>query len=264
MILEKVFASTLGDAKLTALGLANTIFQLPLGVFAASLVLPLFPLMTEQVKKLQWDELRKTVQNGFLIQYHLLLPMSVAMMIMPGLIVKTLYDHGEKFTQSDVDLTAWALLFISTGMIGWIGRDLMTRVYYALEDTKTPVIVATAGFIAYALFAWIFIPLLDHAALAFSYALTSTLNMLVLAFLLTRRISHLFNRTFFISILRGGLAAAIMSLAIVLVRGQLSLTTVTLETAILALVGATIYILSLLLMKEPILVLIGNKLRRRS
>jgi putative peptidoglycan lipid II flippase len=178
----------------------------------------------------------------------------VAMMVLPEQIVKLLYQHGSKFTDSDVQLTAWALLFISTGMIGWIGRDLMTRVFYALEDTKTPVIVATFGFVAYALFAWIFIPMLDHAALAFSYALTSTLNMLVLAMLAAKKIQHLFNRAFFTSIIRGLIAATMMALVIYYLNANIILLTI---------VGAALYALCLIIMKEPVLLFILNKLRRR-
>jgi peptidoglycan biosynthesis protein MviN/MurJ (putative lipid II flippase) len=99
----------------------------------------------------------------------------------------------------------------------------------------------------------VFIPLLDHAALAFSYALTSTLNMLVLAMLASKKIQHLFNKAFFTSIIRGLIAATAMAVVIYYLN---------MNIIVLTIVGAAVYALCLFIMKEPILVLIGNKLRR--
>jgi putative peptidoglycan lipid II flippase len=252
-ILEKIFVSTLGDAKLTALGLASTIFQLPLGVFSAALVLPLYPIMAEQVKRLEFSSLANTARQGFLVQFHLLLPISVALSTMPGLFVKLFYDHGSKFSDSDVHLTAWALLFISTGMVGWIGRDLMTRVFYALEDTRTPVTTATIGFVLYAGFAWYFFPILDHAALAFSYALSSTINFIMLAFLISRRVKNIYNRTFLQSVLRGIASVALMSGALYVARPYVQMASVYIQVASLVTIGVLVYGISLFVMKEPLL-----------
>jgi putative peptidoglycan lipid II flippase len=185
-LVERMFASTLGDAKLTALGLANTLFQLPLGIIAGALVVPLYPLLVEQAAQGDITALKKTAKNALRLQYYLLLPSTLAMILVPNWLVRLFYAHGGKVSLHDVQLTAHALIFLALGTFGWVGRDMLTRVYYALENTRTPVLVSAASFLLYIGLAWAFIPWLDYAALACAYAASATAQMFLLGLLLKR------------------------------------------------------------------------------
>lgn len=219
LIIEKFMASGLGDEKITTLVLANSIVQLPIAIFAGALAVPIFPLLSEFVKKNQMQQMKDLVGRGFLYQYHLLLPASLGLILLAPEFVTIFYDHTDAFTSHDVELTAWAMIFYSVGMVGWAGRDLLTRASYAIENTKTPVIVGAISLGVYVLLGWLFIPALDHGGLALAFSLATYFNMLLQMWFLRRQIGKLFNKTFYLSLGKGFVAATVMSAIIWQLKG---------------------------------------------
>lgn len=57
-------------------------------------------------------------------------------------LVSFLYQRGE-FDERDVQLVAWALLWYAAGLVGHSIMEVLTRAFYAQQDTKTPVVIGT-------------------------------------------------------------------------------------------------------------------------
>jgi len=213
---EKILAGGLGDQKLSALWLAFSMVQLPIAIFAGALAVPLFPLLSEYVKKQNIDGMKQVMARGFLYQYHVLLPATVGLILLAEPFVRAFYGHGSKFAAEDAALTAWAVIFYTVGMVGWAGRDLLTRASYAMENTKTPVITAGAGLVLYFPLSFAFMPGMDHGGLALAYALATYANMFLQAWWLRRQTGRLFTPAFYASLGKGVIASAAMGLVIVL------------------------------------------------
>jgi len=216
-----VMASGLGNEKITTLVLANSIVQLPIAIFAGALAVPIFPLLSEYVKKNQMQQMKDLVGKGFLYQYHVLLPTSLGLILLAPEFVSIFYDHSESFTQHDVELTAWAVIFYSVGIIGWAGRDLLTRASYAIENTKTPVIAGATSLMVYVLLGWMLIPSLDHGGLALAFSLATYFNLLMQAWFLRRQIGALFHKSFYLSLVKGMIAVSFMSAVIGLLQSYI-------------------------------------------
>lgn len=211
LFFEKVLAGGLGDAKITALNLSFTMIQLPIAIFAGALAVPLFPLLSEYVKQQRMDDMKSVLAKGFLYQYHVLLPATVGLILLAEPFVLAFYEHGGEFLPEDAPVVAWPLIFYAIGMVGWAGRDLLTRASYAIENTKTPVAVGIASVAVSIALAYALMPVLDHGGLALAYALGTYFNMLLQAWLLRRQIGKLFTRGFYFSLLKGGIAGAGMA-----------------------------------------------------
>ncbi|HEY0827930.1 MAG TPA: murein biosynthesis integral membrane protein MurJ [Bacilli bacterium] len=259
LILEKFMASGLGDEKITTLVLANSIVQLPVAVFAGALAVPIFPLLSEYVKKNQMQQMKDLVGRGFLYQYHLLLPASLGLILLAPEFVAIFYDHTEAFTPHDVELTAWAMIFYSMGMVGWAGRDLLTRASYAIENTKTPVIVGAVSLGVYVLLGWLFIPALDHGGLAVAFSLATYFNMLLQLWFLRRQIGTLFHVSFYLSLGKGIIAAVAMSAVIWLLRG-LSGAWGMMQLPIIVIVAVLVYTGCLWVMNESLVKELTDKI----
>lgn len=267
LILEKVLASGLGDQKITTLGLANGIVQVPIGLFAGALAVPLFPLLSEYVKQQRMEDMKGVLAKGFLYQYHILAPATVGLILLAEEFVRIFYAHGGNFTDEAVQLTSWATLWFALCMVGWAGRDLLTRAFYALEDTRTPVITGAVSLGLYVVLGLLFIPWLDHGGLALAFSVVTYVNMFLLTWVLRRRVGKVFRREFYLSLLKGAAAALVMGGVLIVLREVTGGWPLMVMLLTVIAVCAAVYGGMLLLLREPIFrelvdQLIG-RLRRR-
>ena len=103
-------------------------------------------------------------------------------------------------------------------MVGWAGRDLLTRAFYALEDTRTPVITGAVSLGLYVVLGLLFIPWLDHGGLALAFSVVTYVNMFLLTWVLRRRVGNVFRREFYLSLLKGAAAALVMGGVLIVLR----------------------------------------------
>jgi putative peptidoglycan lipid II flippase len=253
LFVEKILAGGLGDAKISALSLGFTLVQLPIAVFFGALAVPLFPLMADFVKQRRMGEMKAVLAKGFLYPYHVLLPTTVGLLLLAEPFVRAFFDHGGAFDGEDARLTAWAVIFYALGMVGWAGRDLLIRASYAIENTRTPVAIGIVSAAVSLGLALLLMPALDHGGLALAYSLGTYFNMLLQGWFLRRQIGRLFDRAFYLSLLKGligcgGMAAVV--LGGLLLWGPADRMGVAALTATVA-AAAVVYLLMLLLLKEP-------------
>ncbi|NGQ94428.1 murein biosynthesis integral membrane protein MurJ [Brevibacillus sp. SYP-B805] len=219
--LERGFASALGDGKISALMFANTIAQLPMAVFVGAFTLPLFPLMASYVKRGEMAQMKTVLQKGLAYLLILLVPVTVGLILYGKPLIELVYKRGA-FGETAVAWTTGGLVYYSLGLYALAGRDLLTRAFYALEDTRTPVTIGAVGIGIYMLAAWSMIPYLDHGALALSSSVSAFCQMLLLFVSLWRRIGRPIAATFAATAGKVAAASAVMGTAIVVAEPWLS------------------------------------------
>ncbi len=137
----------------TAIVNSNRLVQLPLGVLLTAMLVPILPRFTEQVVNNQIDELKAEFRRSLRILWFLSLPMAGILIALPAPILSLLFQHGH-FTQKDTDLFSVALVWLVPSIIFYVGRDLITRVFYAHQDSTTPYRVAMVAIVLKGLLDW--------------------------------------------------------------------------------------------------------------
>jgi putative peptidoglycan lipid II flippase len=260
--LERGFAAGLGDGKLSALNYANQIVQMPMAIFVGAFTLPLFPLLASYVKRGEMAQMKQTLQKGLAYLLILLLPVTVGLVLYAEPLIRLVFERGA-FDEEAVALTTWALGFYSLGLYGLAARDLLTRAFYALENTRTPVTVGVVGIGVYVVSNWLLIPWLGHGGIALSAA-TSAISQAVLLFLLLWRTIGLPVQASFL--FTGGKVAAActaMGAAIWFADPWLSGLPLWLYLPVGIAGGAALYTLSLWAMREPLVNEVLRKLLKR-
>jgi len=103
-------------------------------------------------------------------------------------IVRALFERG-RFTATSTALTSSALSFYALGLAAFAAAEILVRTFYAMRDTRTPVLVGIFGVGANIALSWMLLRLgggLSGLAIAFSTA--NTLEALWLLLLLRRRL----------------------------------------------------------------------------
>lgn len=186
LIVMTNFASRLGEGSISALSYAQHLVLLPHGILAMSLSTVIFPRMTRQFTLGKLDDLRRTLVNGVGPLIFLVLPATIWLFVFRTSIVQLVFQFGS-FTPESTRLVAEAVGFFALGLLARSLIEPITRAFYAMHDTRTPVIISIATIVANIGLSWLLAPRLGHGGLALSLSITYTIRMAVLLAMLSGR-----------------------------------------------------------------------------
>ena len=189
IIAMTAIASFLVAGSLSAFNYAYMIMILPHGVFAMSLATTTFPTMAAQFAEGDLDALRSTLSRAVRVLLFLTVPAAVGMFVLREELVATLFQLGA-FDPQDTRAVAAALGFFCLGLVSYAVVEVVTRAFYALHDTATPVAVGVVTVVLNLGLAWVLAVTLAMGTngLALSLAATTTLEMVLLWVLLGRKL----------------------------------------------------------------------------
>ncbi|MDA8344359.1 MAG: murein biosynthesis integral membrane protein MurJ [Thermaerobacter sp.] len=213
LINQSFLASTLPKGTVNALFLASRIMLVPV-MFAISVGITLLPGLSRHAVLNDRKAFRRTFSDSLRAVLFVTIPASVGLLLISHPLVQVLFQHGQ-FSEHATDVTAGALFWYTIGITGYAAYEIISRGFYALEDTRTPVIIGASSLVAGVAMNFIFVHLFrgPHGTggangLAFAYSLTGILNAGLLLRALRRRAGPLQGRR----ILKTSLAALISSL----------------------------------------------------
>lgn len=148
-IVNKLFASYLGAGATTAMMNSYRLMLLPIGIFAQAMALAVYPTMSSHAAQKNIPALRTTMNASLRNILFLTVPASVLMFVLSDAVITFLLQSG-KYTAADAHVTAAVLRMLSIGIFAWSAQSLLTRGFYALQNSRIPVasgIVASAIFV---------------------------------------------------------------------------------------------------------------------
>jgi putative peptidoglycan lipid II flippase len=195
VLVNSMFASTLGDGAIFWLAIAFRLMQLPLGLFGVALGTVTLPLLSRLVVAGKMREFRSELARAIRWGFLLTLPSTVGLMLLAEPIISVLYQHG-KFNAEQAAQAAGALRFYAIGLAGYAALKVLVNAFYAIDRRKTPMLVSFLAVGLNLLFNWIFTFRLGwgHRGLAFSTGCMATFNFLLLYFLMQHQLKGLESR----------------------------------------------------------------------
>jgi putative peptidoglycan lipid II flippase len=155
-------------------------------------------------------ELRRTLQQSLRLILFLTIPSAVGLMILSHPLVAFLFQHGA-FTESSTDITQGVLLFYALGLFAHAAIEILSRGFYALSDTRTPVTFAIVSLVANLALSAAFVRPLEVEGLALAVSLATMLEAGLLFWTLRRRMEGLDLRSLGGSLGRTAVSAGVMA-----------------------------------------------------
>ena len=193
--------------------------EFPLGVFAIAISTAALPSLAKQAASRDLADFRDTLTHALRLVFFITIPCMAGMIVLRVPIIKVFFQRGA-FDALSTDMTAVALLFYSLGLWAFSANRVMVSAFYAFQDTKTPVKVAAVAMVANGTFSLLLMGPLKHGGLALSLSLASTLQFLLLVFILEKRKSIFELKSVLHGALKSLVASLIMALAVVLLQNQ--------------------------------------------
>ena len=209
VMINSIFASTLGDGAIFWLAIAFRLMQLPLGLFGVALGTVTLPLLSRLVVAGKTDEFRSELARAIRWALLLTLPSMVGLMMLAEPIISVLYQHL-KFDAYQAAQAAGALRFYAIGLAGYAALKVLVNAFYALDRRKTPMLVSFLAVGMNLLFNWVFTFRLGwgHRGLAFSTGCVATFNFLLLYVLMQTQLRGLESRRLLVLLVKIALASA--------------------------------------------------------
>lgn len=234
-IVNVFFASGMVEGSVSALQTAWLLMFFALGVIAQSMGTAVFPTLSALAAEDDMDGYRARLSAAMRSVLFLAFPVSVGLILLGAPLTGVLFERGE-WLRIHTEATAWALAFFALGIAGHGLLEVLSRAFYALSDTWTPVRIGIAAMVTNIILSIIFIRFIGDpetlargpiAGLALANSLTTLLESLILWYLLRRRINgvndaHILNGAVRFIVAAAGMGVIVLAVSSLLAeRGDL-------------------------------------------
>ncbi|MCX6809090.1 MAG: murein biosynthesis integral membrane protein MurJ [Candidatus Berkelbacteria bacterium] len=215
-------ASTLAVGSISAFNLANNIQTVPSVVLGSSFATAIFPTLASKISEGKQDEFSLYLNKALSAIGFLLIPSTVIFVMFRAQIIRLILGSG-KFSWNDTTMTALTLGAFSLSVLAQGMIPLLSKAFYALKDTRTPmyisiatvvVSVAIASPLSKLSFSQTPSGVLSVAGLALAFSVGSFFNAALLIYYLRRKYSGVLNKSLVFSYFKTIVFSAIMGLVI--------------------------------------------------
>ncbi len=210
VFVNTLLASFLPGGSISFLYYADRVVEFPLGVFGIALATAALPPMAEQAARRDLRSFRETLNFALRLSCFVAIPASVGLLLLREPITRLLFERG-RFGPAETQATAWALGFYALGLTAFASARIAAQAFYALGDSRTPVKAGIAAVVLNVAFALALMGPLAHGGLALATSASATANLLILLWLLRKRLGVLGGRRLLGSLGRVGAATAVMT-----------------------------------------------------
>ena len=185
---------------------AQTLAFAPVGLFGMTIAQAAFPILSRQKDTL--DSFKSTFITSFNQMLYIILPISVLFLVLRIPIVRLIYG-ASRFDWAATVLTGRTLAYFSISIFAQALVLLVARAFYALHDTKTPLVIGALTTLFMVALGWYFILIYNAGvvsirlifitlhfgveSIAFAYSIASIVNLLILLVLLNKKTGGFMN-----------------------------------------------------------------------
>lgn len=192
VLIDRTIASNLAVGGISALIYADSLIMFVQGVFSQSIATVYYPEITRFAEKQQKVKLVNALNEALTSMTYILLPIMAGCIILANEIVRILYGRGA-FDDTAVSITGKALMFYGIGILGYGVREVLSRVFYAFQDTKTPMINAVIGMVLNIIMNLTFSRFWGVGGLALATSISSIITAVLLYWHLRGKMGEIFE-----------------------------------------------------------------------
>lgn len=211
-LVDRTLASGIAVGGISALNYASRLNGFIQDIFVISLSTVMYPFISRMAADNNMEGLKKSLAEAVNAVSLIVVPITAGTMIFAVPIVNFLFARGA-FDIKAAELTSSALFFYAAGMLGIAFNEILSKTFYALQDTRTPMANAVIALIANIILNLVLSRFLGIGGLA----LATSISMLLAAFLmfasLRRKIGPFGVMNILVTFARIVLASAVMGVS---------------------------------------------------
>jgi putative peptidoglycan lipid II flippase len=213
IFINTFYATSCAQGSVSWLNYAYRLVHLPMGLFGVALMVATLPVVSRHASAQDFPALKGAFESSLSLALLVTLPAACGLIFLARPIIALIYQHGQ-FTALDTQQTAAALALYAAGLLVFAAVKIMVPVFYALNDTRIPVVGSFLTVAANLAIINVTLEPLQHRAIALSTTLSMVLNFLFLGAMLYRKLGGFKVRYLLITLAKVMAASLAMGLVV--------------------------------------------------
>ena len=186
LIVDMLLASFLVTGSIAWLAFAERLIQLPLGIFGIALTTVMMPYLSRLQRTSSPRAIGFFTSWSIRVALMISLPATLGLIIMAEPLIASIFFYGS-FSAEDVANTQQALRAYALGLSGFILIKVLSSVFFARQDTKTPLKVVVVGAIIGICCSLTLVWSLKHVGIALATSISASFSATVLGILIYKQ-----------------------------------------------------------------------------
>jgi len=213
IFINTFYASSCEQGSVSWLNYAYRLVHLPQGLFGVALSVATLPVVSRFAAHRDLPAMKGAFQSSLSLAMLLTIPAAAGLIALAEPICAVIFQHG-RFTAWDTHQTAAALTLYCLGLVAFAGVKILVPVFYALDDTKVPVLGSFLTVAANLVVINLTLASLSHRAIALSTSVSMLFNLLFLAAVLYRKVEGYAVRDLLVTLAKVTGASVAMALVV--------------------------------------------------
>jgi putative peptidoglycan lipid II flippase len=181
------FAARCAQGSVSWLNYAFRLMQFPIGIFGVAISIATLPVVSRHASQGDMGALKATYISSLTMAFLLTIPASFGLAFLAKPIIRLIFEHGH-FHALDTIRTSEALVFYAVGLFAYSSVKITVPVFYALKDTKYPVIASFFAVVTNLVIVSLTLNAFQHKAIALSTSVTMIVNFIFLSVILYKKV----------------------------------------------------------------------------
>jgi putative peptidoglycan lipid II flippase len=248
-LVDRTLASSIVIGGISSLNYASKLTGFIQGIFVMSIVTVLYPKISKMMAEKDTSGIKTVLKKSIIGIMVIVLPATVGIMVLSKPLVTILFGRGA-FNSEAVEMTANVLFYYSIGMIGYGLREVLSRVFYSMQNTKTPMYNAALGMTLNVILNIILSRIFGIIGLALATSISGIVTTLLLFMSLRREIGAIGMGSLFKSFIKLISASMLMGATVNFCFNYLFMyNSITISFFLSVLLGCIIYFFTVYLLK---------------
>lgn len=252
--IDKSFASGLIEGSIAALNYANILQGFIFSIFTIAITTMIYPMLSQAVAERNTEKVKTIFSSGINIIILLFVPITIGSILLAKPSISFVFERGE-FDSASLVMTSSAFIMYGIGLLALALRDVITKVFYSMRDTKSTLYIGAFTVTLNILFNIALIRPMGHNGLALATSLSSIISIPMFFTVLRKKLGPLGLKNTLILFIKASLATAVMGVIVYFGYNYVSSILgigkfrVLISIGVSAVVGGVIYFLLMILMK---------------
>lgn len=214
--IDLVLSTLLGSVSVTVFNFAQHLQQVPIGLFGASIAQATLPSLSSTFAQNNKDEFKKIFFKAYHQILFFIIPVSAIMIVLRLPIVRLVFGIKSFLDLDTTIMISKTLALFSISLFAQSLVQLIARGFYALHDSKTPLILGALGVMTNTILSIIFVSVLhlDVWSLAVSTSIASIIHLFLLLIFFHGKIKLFDKWSLFLPTVKIFLSGAVTGLAL--------------------------------------------------
>lgn len=212
-VIDTNLASQLKPGSLSSLSYASKLEEVIVGVFILTVSSIFFPMLTKEFSHRNYTGMKEIMSYGINFILLVTIPVTVGVFVLSQPLVKLFFERG-MFDETATAMTSMAFIFYSIGLTGIGIREMASKMFYSIKDTKTPMLIGVMGVFINVTLNLILIRYLEHSGLALATSIATLVSALLMMIVLRKKLGTIKGSYLLQTALKISLASGVMGLTL--------------------------------------------------